>query len=45
MKTPTPAVKVRPKKAVPPPGRKPAPVQARALANKQFGKALAKLAK
>ena len=39
------AVKVPRKKIVPPPGRKLSAKEARALANKQFGKALAMLAK
>jgi hypothetical protein len=38
------AAKAR-KKAVPPPGRKLSATEARALANKQFGKALKLLAK
>jgi hypothetical protein len=39
------AAKIREKKALPPPGRKLSARQARVLANKQFGKALAMLAR
>jgi hypothetical protein len=39
------AIKTQKKKSIPAPGRKLTPAQARARANKQFGKALAMLAK